>query len=95
MALRLRGSPAEAIWNLQDARVSLGADLLLPADAALSPFLRTLLAGIGPLQIWGLIITAVGVRMLEQQGRKAAWVAALAAYVVLLVVGALLSGVGS
>jgi len=94
IVLRLRGAPAEAIRNMQDARVSLGADLLIPADATVSPFLRALLGGLGPIQIWGLIITAIGVMVLEKQDKGSAWMAALASYVVLLIVGGLLAGLG-
>jgi len=94
LVMRMRGPPAEAIRTMQDARVSLGLDLLLPAESTVSPFLRTLLGGIGPLQIWGLIITAVGVMVLEKQDKGTAWMAAIASYIVLLVVGGLLAGLG-
>lgn len=94
VVLRLRGSPAEAIRNMQDARVSLGADLLIPADAAVGSFLRAVLGGIGPIQVWGCIITAVGVMVLEKQDKGSAWMATLASYVVLLLVGGLLAGMG-
>lgn len=73
--------------------LQLSRGVLLLADTALSPFRRTLLAAIGPLQIRGPIITAVGV--LEQRGRGGGlWAVAIVAYVVLLVVGAVLGGVG-
>jgi len=94
VVMRMRGTPQEAIRTMQDARVTLGLDLLLPAEATVSPFLRTLMAGVGPLQIWALIITAVGVMVLERQDKGNAWMAATASYIVLLVVGALLAGLG-
>lgn len=94
VVMRLRGSPAEAIRNMQDARVSLGADLLIPTEATVSPFLRAMLAGIGPIQIWGLIITAIGVIVLEKQDKGSAWMATLASYAVMLVIGGLLAGLG-
>jgi len=94
VVLRLRGAPAEAIRSMQDSRVSLGLDLLLPAETTISPFLKAILGSIGPIQIWGLIITAIGVMVLEKQDKGSAWMAALASYAVLLVVGGLLAGMG-
>ena len=94
IVLRIRGTPQEAIRTMQDARVTLGLDLLLGADSGVSPFLRAILGGIGPFQIWALIITAVGIQVLEKQDKGTAWMAAIASYVVLLVIGALLAGMG-
>jgi hypothetical protein len=87
LAFRLRGAPAEAIHNARDVRVSVSADLLLP-PAAVAPFVRAVLAGIGPLEIWAVVVMAVGVKTLEKP-RHGAWAAAIAAYVVLLMLAGL------
>ena len=92
VVLRLRGTPAEAIRNLQDARVSLGVDLLLPSDAAVSTFLRMVLGEIGPVQVWGLIITATGIMVLEKQDKGSAWTAAMVSFVVGLLIAGLFGG---
>jgi len=85
-----------AAWGIvafgTDLRVSLGLDLLLSSDSTISGFLRGLLGGIGPISIWGLAITAIGVATLEKQPKGAAWTAATVAFVVMLVVAALLQG---
>jgi hypothetical protein len=94
VAMRLRGSPAEAVRTMADARVSLGLDLLLPEDAAVPDLLEGVLAGIGPLQIWALVITAIGVLTLQKVSKGAAWTAALASYVVMLLVGAAFTAMG-
>jgi len=81
-----------SITGPQDLIVSLGADLLLPADARVGYFLRFVLGGIGPLQIWALVITAVGAMVLGKATKGAAWTAAIIHYVIILV---LLSGFGA
>jgi hypothetical protein len=93
VALRMRGPP-ESVTSLADMRVSLGLDLLLPPESTIAGFLRGLLGGIGPISIWGLAITAIGVATLEKQPKGAAWTAATVAFLVMLVVGALLQGMG-
>jgi len=91
VALRMRGPP-ESVTSIADMRVSLGLDLLLSSESTISGFLRGLLGGIGPISIWGLAITAIGVATLEKQPKGAAWTAATVAFVVMLVVAALLQG---
>jgi hypothetical protein len=83
-----------ALTGPQDFGVGLGLNLLLPADTTIPSFVQGLLSGIGPLQIWALIITAFGVATLEKQTRAAAWTAAIASYAVLLIVGAFFLGRG-
>ncbi len=90
VVLTMRG--VDSIRSAWDLFVSLGADLLLPADAAVSPFLRIFLSGIGPLQIWGLVLTAVGLMVLGKVGKTGAWVAAGISFLITLVIGA---GLGS
>lgn len=92
VVLRLRGTPAEAIRTMQDARPSLGLDLLLGEGT--SGFVRGLAAGIGPLQIWGLIIVVVGIQVLEKQKKGSAWTAALVSYLLALVLAAMFAGMG-
>jgi hypothetical protein len=76
----------------QDMFVSLGADLLLPGDTQIGTFVRLLLAGIGPLPIWKVTITAVGLMVMGKTGKSQGWVAALIIYALALLVAA---GVGT
>ena len=85
--LRLRGAPDVAISSLADAQPSLGLNILMPADST-SHFLNALLGGIGPLPIWALIITVVGIMRLDNVKKGPAWTAALVEFVVMLLVGA-------
>jgi hypothetical protein len=86
--LRMRGAPDVAISSMADAQPALGLNLLLSAEATSSHFLSALLGGIGPLPIWALIITAVGIMRLDNVKKGAAWTAAVGSYVVLLLVAA-------
>ena len=88
--LSVRG--AGSISGPQDLMVQLGADLLLPADAQTGYFVRFLLAGIGPLPIWSLTITAVGLMVLGKTGKSQAWTAAVIFFVIALLLG---SGLGA
>lgn len=88
--LRMRGAPSEAITSIADAQPALGLNVLVSAET--SRFLFALLAGIGPLPLWGLFITAVGVMHLESVKKSTAWTAAIASFVVMLLIGAALTG---
>jgi len=83
IALSIRG--LESIQTVWDLQVSFGADLLLPSDTTMGAFGRLFLAGIGPLAIWQLIITVIGLKTLGKVSTRAAWTAALVAFFVLLV----------
>jgi len=88
--LRMRG--LDAIRSVWDMMPSLGADLLLPADAQLGAFLRVFLGQIGVLQIWGVVVTAVGLMVLGKVGKGAAWTAAIVSF---LIIAALMSGMAA
>ncbi|HTT67418.1 MAG TPA: YIP1 family protein, partial [Gemmatimonadales bacterium] len=92
VALSIRG--VDSIQSVWDVQVSFGADLLVPSDAALSAFLRLFLAGIGPLAIWQLVITAIGLKTLGKVSTGAAWTAALISFLILLTGLAALGAVG-
>ncbi len=77
-----------AINGPQDMFVSLGADLLLPGDMQVGTFVRLLLAGIGPLPIWKVTITAVGLMVMGKTGKNQGWTAALIIYALALLVAA-------
>jgi len=85
---------AGSIQSVWDVQVSFGLDLLLPSDAATGAFLRLFLAGIGPLAIWQLIISAVGLKTLGKVSTGAAWSAALISFAILLVALASLGAFG-
>jgi hypothetical protein len=92
LMLHLRGAPGTAITSLMDAQPALGLNLLLPADASPSGFVWTLLGGIGPLPVWALVITGIGILRLEKTKRGPAWSAAIGSYVIMLLIGAGLAG---
>jgi hypothetical protein len=85
--LRMRGAPADAISTMADAQPALGLNLLVSPEST-GRFVGALLAGIGPLPIWSLFITAIGIMRLEGVKKSTAWTAAIGSYVVLLLVGA-------
>ncbi len=87
--LRMRGAPADAISTMTDAQPALGLNVLLSSD---SRFLETIYAGIGPLPIWSLIITAIGIQRLEKAKQGIAWTAAVVSFLLMLMVGAALAG---
>ncbi len=89
--LRVRGAPAEAITTMQDAQPALGLNLLMSTEGS-SRFVATIMGGIGPLPIWGLIITAIGLMRMEKVKKGTAWTAAVVSYVITLLVGGALSG---
>ena len=90
VVLTMRG--VESINSVWDMFVSFGPDLFLPADTQMSPFFRLFLAGISPLQIWGMVITAVGLMVLAKVSKGAAWTAAIISFLITLAVGA---GIGA
>jgi len=89
LILRMRGAPGDAISSVADAQPALGLNVLLSSD---SHFVQAIYAGIGPLPIWAIIITAIGIIHLEKAKKSAAWAAAIGSYVVTLLIGALLAG---
>lgn len=92
IVLSVRG--VDAIQSVWDAQASFGADLLLPSDMALSPFVRLLLAGIGPLAIWQVAITAIGLKTLGKVSWGAAWTVAIVSALILLFGLAFLGSLG-
>ncbi len=93
VVLTMRG--LDAIRTPQDAQVSLGLDNLVPAEMAVGGFVRGLLAGIGPLAIWGLVITAIGLMVMIGVPKAKAWVAASVSFVVGLLITAGLASLNS
>ena len=87
--LKLRGP--EGLTTLADFQASFGLDLLLPTDASAPKFLEGMLKGITPFSLWGLVITATGIRTMEKTSKGAAWTAAA----VSLVLGLLIGGLGA
>ncbi len=85
----------QSITGPSDMFVSLGADLALPADANVGYFTRFLLAGIGPLQIWALVIVAIGVMVMGKTSKGSAWTAAIIHFIILLVAFSALGALGA
>ena len=88
--LMMRG--VASVNGPMDMFVSLGADLLLPQDAQVGNFVRFVLAGIGPIQIWQLALTAIGLTVMAKLGKGAAWTAAIINFVIIL---CLFAGLGA
>jgi len=78
----------------EDMIVSFGLDLLLPQSAQPGYFLRFVLMGIGPLQIWGLAITATGLGVMGKLGKGGAWTAAIINFLIVLLLTAGLGAFG-
>ncbi len=85
----------QSISGPADMFVSLGADLALPADASVGYFTRFVLAGIGPLQIWALVIVAIGVMVMGKTSKGSAWTAAIIHFIILLVAFSALGALGA
>ena len=92
VVLKLRGP--EGLSTVADYQVSFGLDLLLPADTTVPKFVEGMLKGISPFSLWGLAITAIGIRTMEKTSKGAAWTAAAVSLLCGLLVGALFSGMG-
>lgn len=93
VVLKLR-DPA-TLHTVADYQVTFGLDLLMPGEMSLGKFLDGVLRAISPISIWGLVITAIGVRTMERTSKGAAWAAAGASFVLGLLfagLGGLLSG---
>lgn len=69
------------LQTVADYQVSFGLDLLLPQDASLGKFLDGVLRAVSPFSVWGLVITAIGVRTMEKTSKGAAWAAAGVSFV--------------
>lgn len=90
--LSMRG--VESINSAADIWVSLGADLLLPADASVGTFLRAVLAGIGPIQVWSAAICAFGITTLTGLEKGKAWGVAIISWLIGVLITAGLASVG-
>lgn len=86
VVLRMRG--IETIQNARDIQVSFGLDLLLPADSETPRALAAFLRGIGPFEIWALVITAIALMTLEKVPKGKAWTACVISFVIGLVIRA-------
>ena len=79
--LRMRG--VDAIQSPADAQQSLGLDLLFPVDFTQAHrALAAMFKGIGPFEIWVLVVTAVGLMSLEKVEKNKAWTTAVVAFVI-------------
>jgi hypothetical protein len=90
IVLRIRGP--ESITSFMDLQPAVGLDLLAPGARG---FTGMLLKGINPFSIWGLVLTAIGVSTTHQLGRGTSYTIATIAFVISLLVGALLAGLGN
>jgi hypothetical protein len=89
VVLKLR-DPA-TLQTIADYQVSFGLDLVMPQDMSFGKFVDGLLRAVSPISIWGLVITAIGIRTMERTSKAAAWTAASASFVL----GLLFAGLGN
>lgn len=92
LVLTLRGP--DGLQTMADYQVTFGLDLVLSADTGVPKFLVGLLRGISPFSVWGLVITAIGVRTMEKTSSAAAWTAAGVTFVFGVLMAAVFSGMG-
>ncbi len=90
--LSMRG--VESINSASDMWVSLGADLLLPADTGVGTFVRAILAGIGPIQVWSAAICAIGISTMTGLEKGKAWTVAVISWAIGVLVTAGLASIG-
>jgi len=85
--LRMRG--VESIQSQADAQQSLGLDLMLsPEFAQAHRAIAGLMRGIGPFEIWALVLCAIGLMSLEKVPKNKAWTTAVIAFVIGLLIRA-------
>ena len=72
------------ITSMEDLQPPIGLDLLLPGGG---PFFSNLLKGINPFSIWGLVLTATGVRVTHKLSKGTAYTVAIVAFLIMLLVG--------
>jgi len=83
--LRMRG--LEAIQSPADAQQSLGLDLVLsPEYVQAHRAIAALLRGIGPFEIWVVVLLGIGMIALEKVPSRKAWTAAVVAFIVGLLI---------
>ena len=87
IVLHLQGTGQ--ITSPQDMQPALGLDLLASGAKG---FAGALLKGINPFSIWGLVLMAIGVSTTQRLSKGNGYVAAVTAFVILLLIGAGLSG---
>lgn len=86
-AFVLRARGIESVQSARDIQVSFGLDLLFPVDfTEAHRALGALLRGIGPFEIWALVIMAIALTALEKVPKGKAWTAAIIAFVIGLVI---------
>jgi hypothetical protein len=72
-----------------DLQPALGLNLLAPGTTG---FLGGLLAGINPFTIWGAFLYAIGIQVTHKTTKGAAWTAAIAISLIVVVIFAALAG---
>ena len=87
VVLMMKG--VDQVTSPQDLQPALGLNLLVPG---VKGFLGAFLGGINPFAIWGVVLNAIGIQVTHKTSKNAAYGAAIAAAVVLLII---LSGLAS
>ncbi len=74
----------ESITSMEDLQPAIGLDLLIPAGGR---FASNLLKGINPFSIWGVVLTATGVRVTHKLSKGSAYTVAIVCFLIALLVG--------
>ena len=86
VVLSMRG--AESITSGADLRPMLGLNLLVP-DAG--KFMTTLLGSINPFGLWGMVLTAIGIKVTHKTTDSAAYTVSVTAFVIGILIASALS----
>ena len=74
----------EGISSMEDLQPPIGLDLLIPGGGR---FFSNLLKGINLFSIWGVVLTATGVRVTHKLSKGSAYAVAIVSFVIALLVG--------
>ena len=86
VVLKMKG--VESVTGPLDLQPPLGLNLLAPNVGG---FVSGVLASINPFTIWGMVLTAIGIRVTQRSSKGSAYAVAIAA----MLIGVLLGGIGA
>ncbi len=86
IVLHLRG--IDTLTSIGGMRVSFGLDLLVPSGVELAHVPMAILSGIGPFEVWGLLIVFMALRSIEYVPEKRALTTVVALFAIELVYSA-------
>lgn len=90
LVLKMKG--VESVSSMEDLRPPLGLNLLAPN---VTGFTGAILAGINPFTVWGMVLSAIGIRVTHKTSKGGAYTVAIVAMALGVLIGALFAGLGS